>query len=1402
MSTDQDRIRIRQLDDKSDYSLWRIRVTAIIDAKGLADVFSSADADPSGEHLRQASNIIVSTLSDQALRVVRSVIGKPEQMLAKLDSRYDSKSTASKIAKVSELVSTRYSSLREDMSVHVDRMAGLIEQLKSMGMTLDESLSIGILVASIEVQELMPVTASIKTLSESDVKWEEVSNRLIEDSNSISSGTALTAKSNMAHDGCQICHKSNHRTEKCFLNPMSKNSKLNISDIDVSEILEGRPPKSNKGRGKSNKGRGKTPHKPEERSAMARHHNNNQSWKADRIMLDSGTTTHITPYGDRVENKKVHEVSITLADESTVSSSHCGVRKVKFMADDGPHKISLSKTLVVPNAGMSLLSVPALTKKDIGVFFMPGFAVMYDLSDECSVLGYAEQDEDGLYFVRDDGKTTPPKASGKSHKKVMAMMAAVIRKACDRQLVSSDQSDSESDVDDDEDPEVASAALDSMDKEQSSGNNSGKLKTDTVNKKTEGSIKTWHLRLGHALPVKAVKHHVLHGLLPHVTCKYPDCKVCLKGKFRRRFDGSITNSTTIGTLHVDTKGKVEIPSIQGHKYFVTIVEEFSRFVCVCPIRCKADAADKVLRFIKYFEKQSGHTVRRIHADGGTEFTKAIDHLRDDGLNISITAPYTPESNGLAERTHQTVLSLARTCLQESKIPEKYWSYAVRHVVDCRNFVRHQGADKSPFEILFGRPSTDLTHIRPFGCHMVCRPPGKKLGTFSPRAVDGLCLYHESGGLYQVLTAEVVVRSKHVRAMEMQFPGLSIFGQDSSIESTPVPDEEIDLTLSDGEISDKSEEQQPSQSEIEEALTYVPPVPSNFGETDEDEDEDEYSDEEEDQPGIFPATHGQYGLRPRNRSNFICMAKEVIVSETDEPKLAVALRSSDRDKWIQAIQEEFKTIKDNGTWTDVDKHDKLLNTLEVLPSGMVLRIKRDATGKIARYKARLVVRGNLQSNESDYAALYAPVACIELVRLMLSISVAKDLHVDQLDVKSAFLHAALPGKDRIFIKLPKIPGVASAKGQTVRLRKSLYGLREAPKLWYRHLTNTLGRIGLVRSNYSDCLFVYGHNGRERVYVVAYVDDLLVIGSKVSVDKVKKLISKHLTITDLGQCSSFLGIKMNRRDDGLFLSQGAYTSRVLEMAKMSDCKPTSTPLPMAHSLYRKRVTSTEKERQEMTSIPYRQVLGSLIYLSTRTRPDISTAVSMLGKFQADPTIKDWKALKHLLRYLKGTLQYGLLFPFKSDHHGLQAWSDADWARDEERRRSRTGMLVLFHGSPVSWASKMQTATAMSTAEAEFAALASTVREVVWIQDILHEVGFEQETKTAIMQDNLGAISWTEDVQGLRRVKHVGLRYHFVRDMVSNGKVEIVYTPTDQNRADAMTKILGKEMHSIHRRFVVTL
>ena len=1404
--TDSEKTMIKALTETSDYSLWKVRVEAACEEKDCEDALDkSLEADESDtmkKARRKASAIIIKALSDTPLRIVKEVKGSPVKMLEKLDARYASKTAASKITKMTDLITMKYKSLKSDITKHIDLMAAAVEQLKGMDVTIQESFAVAILVASVEVPALRPATTAIKTLAENDLKWETVAERLIEEAKGLKE--ALYGESSRAavtNSVCGICRKTGHETDRCWLNPLNPDNKLGLT-ADKREMAERQASAAGKS-DKNGRKKSRKKAKKDKRAAMAK----TKQPGEDVMLVDSGTTSHITARSETVSSRSGCDISIALGDDSKVKATEKGDRRVQWAGEDGPRTIRLSETLIADDIAISLLSVPALVNKGIGVIFLPGKAMFVDLQDNMKVLATASQAEDGLFYISDQQDSVP--AVPKTNQPVLRAMMAIAKEHASSPHDTETQSVSE----------LAENTETSDSRDQS--------ETKQPCKKSDYAT-TWHLRLGHAMPVRAVIRHLKSGALPPPKCQQTDCRVCARGKYRKRFDGSLTTESRPGRLHADTKGQVDELSTQGHKYFLTVVDEYTRFTYTCPLRSKGEASEALLHYVKCFEKQTGHTVHALHTDGGGEFSKARKALKSQGVKTTHTTSYTAASNGLAERTHGTILALARSCLLQSKLPLKYWGYAVRHVTMCKNVVTHSTTGRIPYDELYGTRSPDLEHLRPFGCRVQYHPVKPTLKTFKPRLEEGINLGLDDGGIYWVLTETGVARTKHVRMLETEFPGTAPTLEDKEQEAFERDFVADEVQNDPSSVTDSDTSSESSQSggeeppDIDELVTYKPAQPSTYGETDEEEEtdtdhhesdgdadddsagdsspsdedfvetQDGNGDNDDDEGGeqAPTTTSRRSGLRPVRDVNYVYRAVPAHLID-DMPKLGDALKSPEKGLWLKAIEEEFKTLTDSETYEPCDGPQP--GDL-VLPTGIVLKLKRDKYGDPVRRRGRLVARGCYQSDGESYVELYTPVACIELVRLLLAVAVEMDWDIEHVDIKGAFLYAKLPDSDKIVIRLPNIDGVKAANGQYVRLQRSLYGLRQALKLWYAHLARALRKIGLIEATSTSCLFK--STGKAPVFVLVYVDDLLIMGAPAGVARVKTELAKQFTTTELGPCTHFLGIAVDRSAKGLFLSQQPFTDRLVEFAGLKTSKPAPTPLPLSHCLYEKTEEPTDDEVDEMRNVPFRSVLGSLLYLATRSRPDISTAVSMLAKFQDKPTPRLWKTMKHVVRYLKGTSDYGLLLPKTGGDVRLEVWSDADWARDISTRRSRTGGLLVINSSPVSWTSRLQVAVALSTAEAEFIALAETVRNAAWVREVLSELGHRQTKPTNVYQDNLGTISWTEEVQGLRNVKHVGIKYHYVREMVVNKAVEVIYTPSEKNCSDSFTKVLIGTTFQIHR------
>lgn len=237
-------------------------------------------------------------------------------------------------------------------------------------------------------------------------------------------------------------------------------------------------------------------------------------------------------------------------------------------------------------------------------------------------------------------------------------------------------------------------------------------------------------------------------------------------------------------------------------------------------------------------------------------------------------------------------------------------------------------------------------------------------------------------------------------------------------------------------------------------------------------------------------------------------------------------------------------------------------------------------------------------------------------------------------------------------------------------------------------------------------------------------------------------------------------------------------------MMDCKHADTPEQSGLYLEKEMCPATIQEKQEMQEIPYRELVGALNWIATCTRPDITHAVSSLCRFLDNPGRQHWTSAKRVLKYLKGSSNSGLLFQAHQPPH-LIAFSDSDWAGDKDSRRSTTGYTLMMSGCAVAWKSCLQKIVACSSTEAEYIALSETMREVLWIRQILGELGFNQVEATTVMEDNQGCIAISKNRRTDKRTKHIDLRFHFCRDQVERGSVKVEYCPTEEMIADALTK-----------------
>lgn len=355
-----------------------------------------------------------------------------------------------------------------------------------------------------------------------------------------------------------------------------------------------------------------------------------------------------------------------------------------------------------------------------------------------------------------------------------------------------------------------------------------------------------------------------------------------------------------------------------------------------------------------------------------------------------------------------------------------------------------------------------------------------------------------------------------------------------------------------------------------------------------------------------------------------------------------------------------------------------------------------------------------------------------------------------------------------------------------LKKSIYGLRQAGRSWYQKLGETFKKIGAIPSNADTCVYYIGQ-GEDTTLIAVYVDDILVFsrnGAKIT--KLKEHLSEVFEIKDLGESKYYLGIEFARDGNKIGMHEKGYIRDILKRFGMADSKPVSTPIDINVKLTKPELDPNDEERK----LPYRELVGALMYLAVATRPDIAHAVSALSQFNNCFGHIHWTVAKRVLRYLKGSDDLGLIFESRTE--SLKGYVDADWASCSMDRHSYTGFAFILGNGVISWDSKKQRTVALSSAEAEYVGLTEAVKEIIHLRRFLTELGFEKLADTRILNDNMGAQRLAENPVFHSRSKHIDIRHHFVRDAWQNKLMKLEHVSTDDIAANIFTKGLPRPKH----------
>ena len=438
---------------------------------------------------------------------------------------------------------------------------------------------------------------------------------------------------------------------------------------------------------------------------------------------------------------------------------------------------------------------------------------------------------------------------------------------------------------------------------------------------------------------------------------------------------------------------------------------------------------------------------------------------------------------------------------------------------------------------------------------------------------------------------------------------------------------------------------------------------NHAEVEQAPEEQQVPEEVQAEPTSISQSRPKRVIKPPQRLGWDDEACYALVAGGDDPStFQEAIQSEERQGWMGAMSEEMESLHKNSAWELVPKP----KDRKVIGSKWVYRKKEGISEKAATtYKARLVAKKFSQKERVDYDEIFSPVVKHTSIRMLLSLVAQLNMELEQLDVKTAFLHGDL--EETIYMAQPEGFKEAGKEDLVCKLKKSLYGLKQSPRQWYKRFDTFMLQIGYTRGEYDCCVYSRLFDDGHMIILVLYVDDMLIACRDMSkIKELKRMLNSEFDMKDLGAAKRILGMEIRReRDNGrLYLSQGKYISKVLEKFNMVNAKPVSTPLASHFNLSAKQCPTTEAEAEAMSKIPYANAVGCLMYAMVCTRPDLAQAMSVVSKYMANPGSVHWQAVKWMLRYLKGTSSHGIVFERQHEGICICGFVDSDYAGDLDK------------------------------------------------------------------------------------------------------------------------------------------
>lgn len=830
-----------------------------------------------------------------------------------------------------------------------------------------------------------------------------------------------------------------------------------------------------------------------------------------------------------------------------------------------------------------------------------------------------------------------------------------------------------------------------------------------------------------------------HGLPSEVPPGNIHCPVCAISKSTKfnPLDSTFRPASRLDILSVDLIGPFQVDSIDGKKYLLTMRDVGTGFCFAKPLKSKDEANNHIISAINRLEQLTGKRLGILRSDNGGEFANKLlsQFLTGRGIRSERALPYHHYQNGVIERFNRTIAEMGRTILIDSSLPPSFWSFSFVWASHILNRLPNKCSGDITPYEAMIGQKPQYDAFRVFGSIGYAHVPQEVRKKLDPRAIRGHVVAHLGASKGWMLWDPS--SNKFVSSAMVRFP--------TDLVQVPVTK------------TAAAPREQTTPNKL--SLKYV----MNLMKLGDFSDEVEFTDQELIVDKIIELCDFYAISVPKNFKQ--------------------AMKSPEHDEWAKAIAVELSNLEQMRVW--VIRH--MPQDRKALDGRWVFATKPGVEKGTLRFKARFVAKGYTQVAGVDFNQTFAPTATFVSLRLLLTVAAALNWPVHSFDFVAAYLNSTID--EEVWIKPPE--GMSVPAGHGLLLKKALYGTKQAARCWWLHLKGVLENLGYFPSQYDNSLYVLRHADRQGV-IWLHVDDGVVTASDLSLLKqLESDLTDLLKIKWEQSLTTIVGVNVKRSTAGFQLSQVSLIDSILA-AHWDGSSTATTPLPPGFN-----ATTADISGDPLDSGKYLSIIGSLSYLAVGTRPDICFAVNYLARFAARPGPQHWKGVNHLLNYLAGSRHQLLcLFP-QQDEKPLKVYADASWGG--EFARSSYGVFITFLNCPILWVSRRQQSVASSTCHAEYMALGTATRQVLWVRHLLKDV-LKKDYVGHMFCDNQSAVRVATDDSSNKRTRHSDRDFYITNESLFQKKTTLTWVGTKQQLADIFTKSLPPDLFCSQRALVL--